>query len=173
MIELNDLIKVYDDVLDSNVCNFLINTYEMNPDLHDSSLCFNLTKNCKLSEEVNLVHNHIISKIFEIKKLYYNFIDDRCFPEKHNFEQFFIYKQTDLIDTHVDVDSYESSRRFLSFTFFLNTIDQGGEITFADFKVSAKQGSLLIFPPLWMFPYKEESIINQEKFVLKGYLHYK
>jgi prolyl 4-hydroxylase len=185
MTRLNDLIQVYDDALDSNVCDFLINLFESNQNLQEpvnnngrpNFTQLNLTENCKLSEEVDNIHNYLISKTFEYKRKYYEFIDDRCFPEKHNFEQFRIkrYRNNgeELFDTHVDVLDYATARRFLSFTFYLNTVEQGGETSFIDFRVSPKQGSLLIFPPLWMFPHKGEIPINNEKYILTCYLHYK
>ena len=166
MIQLSDFIQIYDEVLESDVCNFLINSCGLQSQ-------FNLTENCKLSDDLNNTHNYIISKVFEYKKIYYEFIDDRCFPEKHNFEKFVIYKQTEFINTKVDVYDHETARRFLCFNFFLNTVEKGGEVTFKDFRVSPKQGSLLVFPSCWMFPYKEELPIDTEKFTLRGYLHYK
>jgi hypothetical protein len=171
MTKLNDLIQVYDEALDSNICDFLINVLEYNQQLQ-----LNLTDASKNSEEINNVHNHVISKVFEYKKQYYEFIDDRCFSEHHNFEKFQLQKfrsNEDYVAPHVEVKDYESARRFLAFKFFLNTVEQGGETSFSDFRVSPKQGSLLVFPPLWMFPYKEEISINCDKYVLNGYLHYK
>jgi hypothetical protein len=171
MTKLNDLIQVYNNALEPDICEFLINVLESN---QESQL--NLTDISKLSEEINNVHNHIISKVFEYKKQYYEFIDDRCFPEHHNFEKFQLQKfriNEDYVAPHVEVQDHESSRRFLAFKFFLNTVEQGGEVSFSDFRVSPEQGSLLVFPPLWPFPYKEEIPINCDKYVLNGYLHYK
>lgn len=185
MIQLNDLIQTYDNVLEDNVCDFLINFFESNQNLQESVnnngrpnfTQLNLTENFKLFEELNNIHNYIISKTFEYKKKYYEFIDDRCFPEKHNFEQFRIKKYRnngeELFDTHVDVLDYDTARRFLSFTYYLNTVEQGGETSFVDFRVSPKKGSLLLFPPLWMFPHKGEIPVSNDKYILTGYLHYR
>ena len=93
-IELNDLIQIHDDILEKEYCDFLIELFETqseNQELIENDgkpnfTQFNLTKNCKLSEEINNVHNYIISKVFECKNKYYEFVDPRCFPEKHNFE---------------------------------------------------------------------------------------
>jgi hypothetical protein len=171
MTKLNDLIQVYDETLDPSVCDFLINVLESSQQLQ-----LNLTDASKNSEEINNVHNHIISKVFEYKKQYYEFIDDRCFPEQHNFEKFHIQKfriNEDYVAPHVEVQDHESARRFLAFKFFLNTVEQGGETAFSDFRVYSKKGSLLVFPPLWPFPYKEEIPINCDKYLLTCFLHYK
>jgi prolyl 4-hydroxylase len=184
-IELNDFIKVYDNVLEPNICNFLINLFEQNVDNQEriendkkpNFTQFNLTENSKISEEVNNVHNFLISKVFEYKKKYYEFIDDRCFPEKHNFEQFRIKKYNpeteDQFDTHVDVIDYASSRRFLSFMWYLNDVDNGGETVFENLTIRPKQGSMLVFPPLWTFPHRGNPPVSNLKYIMSTYLHYK
>lgn len=185
MIELNDLIKVYDNALESNVCDFLVNFFETQQHLQEkienngtpNFTQLNLTENSKITDEVNNVHNYIISKTFEYKRKYYEFIDDRCFPETHNFEQFRIkrYKnnQEEFFNTHVDVRDYDSARRFLSFTYYLNTVELGGETSFTNFRVSPVKGSLLVFPPMWMFPHRGEPPISNTKYIMSVYLHYR
>lgn len=185
MIDLNDLIKVYDNALESNVCDFLVNFFETNKDKQElvqndrnpNFTQLNLTENCKISPEVNNVHNFLISKVFEYKRKYYEFIDDRCFPETHNFEQFRIKKYNpggnDLFDTHVDVLDYNTARRFLSFLFYLNNVDDGGETVFTNLKIKPKMGSLLVFPPMWMFPHRGEPPISNTKYIMSVYLHYR
>jgi len=185
VVELNDFIHVYDDVLEPNVCQFLIDFFEESSDKHErieqnakpNFTQFNLTENCKNSQEVEQVHNHIITKIFEYKKKYYEFVDSRCFPEQHNFEQFRIKKYNndgnDLFDTHVDVMDYDSSRRFLSFFWYLNDVERGGETVFSDMTILPKIGRMVVFPPLWTFPHRGNSPISNEKYLLSTYLHYK
>lgn len=185
MIDLNDLIKVYDNALESSVCDFLVNFFETNKDKQElvqndrkpNFTQLNLTENCKISPEVDNVHNFLISKVFEYKRKYYEFIDDRCFPETHNFEQFRIKKYNpggdDLFDTHVDVLDYNTARRFLSFLFYLNNVDDGGETVFTNLKIKPKMGSLLVFPPMWMFPHRGEPPISNTKYIMSVYLHYR
>jgi len=185
MIELNDLIKVYDNALESSVCDFLVNFFETNKDKQElvqndrkpNFTQLNLTENCKISPEVDNVHNFLISKVFEYKKKYYEFIDDRCFPETHNFEQFRIKKYNpggnDLFDTHINVVDYNTARRFLSFLFYLNNVDDGGETVFTNLKIKPKMGSLLVFPPMWMFPHRGEPPISNTKYIMSVYLHYR
>lgn len=185
VVELNDFIHVYDDVLDSNICQFLIDFFESLSDKHErydnngkpNFTQFNLTENHKYSQEVEQVHNHLIAKVFEYKKKYYEFVDSRCFPEQHNFEQFRIKKYNndgnDLFDTHVDVMDYESSRRFLSFFWYLNDVESGGETVFSDMTILPKTGRMVVFPPLWTFPHRGNSPISNEKYLLSTYLHYK
>ena len=184
-IELNDLVKVYDDVLEPNVCNFLINVFEQNADKHEriendkkpNFTQFNLTENSKIDQEIDNIHNYLISKVFEFKKQYYEYIDERCFPKEHNFEQFRIKKYNleleDQFDTHVDVIDYSSSMRFLSFMWYLNDVGQGGETVFEDLIINPKQGKMIVFPPLWAFPHRGNPPISNSKYIMSTYLHYK
>jgi len=185
MVELNDFIHVYENALESDICDFLISLFEQVSDKHErhdnegkpNFTQFNLTEYRELAPEVNQVHNCIIKKIFEYRDQYYEFTDRRVFPEENAFEQFRIKKYNpggeDRFDTHVDVVDHESARRFLSFMWYLNDVESGGETIFKDLSVQPKKGTLLIFPPLWMFPHKGNSTLSGPKYIMSAYLHYK
>jgi len=185
MASLNRLVQVYENALEENVCDFLITAFEEHSDKQEriekerkpNFVQINLTENCKLSEEIEQVHNHIIQKTFHYRNEYYDMVDRRVFPEQHAFEQFRIKRYNndgnDEFDTHVDVMDYESARRFLSFMWYLNDVDQGGETRFLDMTITPKKGNLLVFPPLWMFPHSGLMPISGPKYILHTYLHYK
>lgn len=185
MDELNDLIRVYENSLEPEICDFLISLFDQVSDKHErydnegkpNFTQFNLTENRELTLEVNKVHNHIIGKIFEYRDKYYEFIDPRVFPQEHALEQFRIKKYNpggeDRFDTHVDVIDYSSARRFLSFIWYLNDVDSGGNTVFKDLIIKPKKGTLIMFPPLWMYPHYGESPISSPKYIMSAYLHYK
>jgi len=184
-ILLTDLIEVYDNVLDLKTCKSLIGAFESDTENHEiidedkkpSFTQFNLTQNLGDTPEFKNLHDHIIMKTFEYKKNYYDHVDERVFPESHNFEYYRIKKYRnngeDLFDTHVDIKDHESSRRFLSFLFYLNTVKTGGETIFEGMTINPKAGRLVIFPPMWMFPHKGCCPISNDKYILTTYLHYK
>lgn len=184
-VELNEFIQVYDNSLEDNVCDFLINLFESSKEYQErienqgspNFTQYNLTENHKNSPEIENVHNHLIRTVFKYKKEYYDFIDKRCFPAEHNFEQFRIKKYkndgNDCFNTHVDVTTYESARRFLSFFWYLNDVDSGGETIFQDLTIVPKKGKLVVFPPTWTFPHKGCPPISNEKYLLSTYLHYR
>jgi hypothetical protein len=184
VIELNDLIKVYDNVLEPEICKFLISLFEQVTERHEcynnegkpNFTQFNLTENKIISEEVNQIHNHIIKKVFKYRDMYYKFVDKVVFPEEHAFEQFRIKKYNiggeDRFDTHVDVQDYSTARRFLSFLWYLNDVSSGGETVFNSLSVKPKIGSMVIFPPMWMFPHCGLAPISNSKYIMSTYLHY-
>lgn len=185
VIKLNDLIQVYDNVLPNNVCEFLIKFYEENLDKTEkiddnkapSFSQINFTEHHNITEESTKIHNYVISRVLDHKKLYYDYIDSRCFPSENAFEQFRIKKYKndgeDLFDSHVDVKDYSSARRYLSFLFYLNDVEEGGETIFTGMEIKPKVGRLLVFPPLWMYPHKGCIPISNEKYIMSTYLHYK
>lgn len=182
--KFNKFISVYDNVLDNSVCNFLISTFEKNSKKQEriennkkpNFTQFNLTENNNC-EETNNIHNFLINTVFRYKKIYYEIHDERCFPLSHGFEQFRIKKYNndgkDCFDYHVDVIDHSSSRRFLSFLWYLNDVNDGGETVFDNLTIEPKTGRMVIFPPLWMFPHSGKPPISNTKYILSTYLHYK
>jgi len=185
MVELNDLIKIHDNALEPEICDYLISLFEQCSDKQEriendskpNFTQFNFTENRNLSTETNEIHNLIIKKVFEYRDLYYEFIDKRVFPEEHAFEQFRIKRYNpggdDWFDTHVDVTNHESSRRFLSFMWYLNDVETGGNTIFDGMMIKPKRGTLVIFPPLWMYPHRGEPPLSGPKYIMSAYLHYK
>lgn len=184
-IQMNDFIQTYDDALEPETCKFLIDVFENCPnhqevidnDKKPSFTQFNLTENRNISDEVEKVHQHIISKLIEYRNRYYEYVDSRVFPEKHNYEQFRIKRYNndgnDLFDTHVDVMDHASARRFLSYLFYLNDVSEGGETVFQGLTTLPKCGRLLMFPPLWTFPHRGNAPRSNPKYILTAYLHYR
>lgn len=180
-IKLNDLVRLYDNALDLDTCRNLIDVYESNPEYHetynDQKLLnfnqFNFTNNQNTDKEKSL-HEILVNKVLDYKIDYYNFVDSRVFPIDNHFEHFTIKKYNigEYYNTHVDVFDHSSSRRYLCFLFYLNNVIDGGETVFADHSITPEIGKLLIFPPMWTFPYKEVSPINTPKYILTTYLHY-
>ncbi len=187
MDRLVDLIKVYDDALSNNACDYLINIFNNSVDHHEeikndrkpNFTQYNLTSNIDHENDIEKSKHHksLIRDVYRYRDQYYDFIYKKCFPSSHAFEQFRIKRYNtggnDAFDTHVDVTDHESSRRFLSFMWYLNDVDTGGETVFKDFSITPKKGRLVIFPPLWMYPHMGKEPVSNTKYILTTYLHYR
>lgn len=185
MVNLNDFIHIHDNVLETDTCNFLIDLFEDQENKHEvivndrkpNFVQFNLTENSTISKEVTDIHNLLIQKTIKYRDMYYETYDKRVFPEKHAFEQFRIKRynpeEDQAFDTHVDVVDHDTSRRYISFMWYLNNVDEGGETVFLDLKIKPELGKLVVFPPLWMFPHMGKDPISNSKYILTTYLHYK
>lgn len=185
MVYLNNFIKVYDNCLDENFCKELIKKFENLSEVHErvennfkpNFTQINLTKLSSDSMEMNYFHQYIIKKTFEYKKIYYSHIKPNYFPEENDFEQFrvkrYLNDGNDMFDMHVDVMNHSSSKRFLSFLWYLNDVDTGGETVFNGMVIQPKAGKLVIFPPLWLFPHAGKPPVSNNKYIMSTYLHYK
>jgi hypothetical protein len=182
---LVDLIKVYDNALDSSICEYLVDLFDNQQDIHErlennrkpNFTQINFTEISKNSLDIKDAHNIVLKSVLNYKEDYYSFIDKRCFPESNAFEQLRIKKYNtdgnDAFDPHVDVTDHESSRRFLSFLFYLNDVSEGGETVFKDKTIKPQSGRLVVFPPMWMYPHCGKEPVSNPKYILSTYLHYK
>lgn len=185
MDPLVDFIKIYDNALDKSICDILIQVFENN-NIHQEVVenerkpnfkQLNLTRLNNISDDFTNIHQSVLKVVLDYKKKYYDFVYKECFPSTNAFEQIRIKKyepnKNEAFDTHVDVNDYETSRRFLSFIFYLNDVNDGGETMFKDLTIEPRQGRLVMFPPLWMFPHCGKEPLSNSKYILSTYLHYK
>ena len=188
MVRLNDLIVTYENSLSSKICDKLITIFESQSKHHEilsqqgkpNFTQYNITRNIVEfidDEEVKKIHNALIHTVFKYRDEYYKYVHKDVFPEKHQFEEFRIKRYNtggeDRFDTHVDVQDYLSARRFLSFFWYLNDVEEGGETEFDGYIIKPKKGTLVVFPPLWMFPHRGNPPLSGSKYLLSTYLHYK
>lgn len=75
---------------------------------------------------------------------------------------------------HTDANSMRDAPRFLALLFYLNTVVEGGETEFMNLNVVVPPtaGSVMVFPPFWMFPHAGRTPRSSDKYVLGTYLHY-
>jgi len=67
---------------------------------------------------------------------------------------------------------HDVSNRYLVFLWYLNDVETGGETEFPqlDFRVSARTGRLLMFPPYWMYQHAGMAPRSSDKYILSTYL---
>ena len=182
MGNLEDYIQIYENTLSNQICEELIDYFENNKNKHQridnkgfpTFTQLNLTQN---KEEKQNIHNFLLKKVLEYRDKYYKIFGEKLFPSSHMLEEFRIKRYNiggeDRFDTHVDVSDYPSAKRFLSFFWYLNSVEEGGETIFNKLKIKPTAGKLVIFPPLWLFPHKGNIPISGKKYILSTYLHYK
>jgi prolyl 4-hydroxylase len=79
----------------------------------------------------------------------------------------------DFFAPHVDTVDQLTARRFITAMIYLNA-PKGGETVFPTLGISIapKTGSLLAFPPLWLFPHEGRPPVESPKYILHTYLCY-
>ena len=171
MASLCDFIHIYEQNISEEVCEFLISFFESFS--HTNTL--NLTDHREASSEISDIHNELVKMVIHIRDEYYQFCDDRVFPEANAFEKFMITKinpEEEYEGAYVDIKSYDDARRFLCFKWYLND-NTAGQSRFLDLNIQPEAGKLIVYPPFWLFPHKEEQPIETSKYLLTTYLHYK
>ena len=188
MERLTDFIQVYDNALENNICDYLIEHFEISEKNHKRILRnrspnftqYNLSRHAWKNGKTNQIYRYLINKIHSYSMDYFNFyssnFDCDIFPSTYGIERFRIKRYNtgvnEAYDAHVDSKNLITSPRFLSFLWYLNDVDAGGQTIFWDMEIKPKRGRLVIFPPFWLFPHIGEEPISNPKYIMSSYLRY-
>ena len=193
---LSDYCVYVENHIPPNICDDLVDLFESVPDHPDKIRMevqgtstkttfsntirftqFDITKNWELNSKLNnTVCQYLIKAVKDYRTKVEDF--DTWAPKNLYFENLrikrYISEDKDEFDTHVDVSNDINEGRYLSFMWYLNDVTDGGETEFTglDFKVQPKKGTLLMFPPFWMYPHKGHLLNSGKKYLLSTYLHY-
>ena len=75
-------------------------------------------------------------------------------------------------DYHVDYDTKRF--RVITFLWYLNDVEEGGETEFWDtLKVQPEKGKLILFPFFWCFPHRGKMPISDNKYIITGWFYLK
>tara|TARA_B100000902_G_C26807687_1_gene667616 strand:- start:38 stop:619 length:582 start_codon:yes stop_codon:yes gene_type:complete len=181
-MELNDLVKVYDNVLDHDTCKSWIEYFESSD--KKEKLYDNGYPNWHhVWVDYDYPQENMVEKLEEYKDIYFRDIAKHydgyypfCEGVYYYLEQWKIKRYNpgldEKYDAHVDNIDFDTSERYLSFIFYLNDVEEGGETCFEHRKIQPKEGRLVVFPPMWMFPHSGNSPISNTKYIMSTYLRY-
>ena len=66
----------------------------------------------------------------------------------------------------------DNGSRILTFIWYLNTVDKGGETEFTNgMKIKAEKGKLLMFPATWTYTHRGCMPYSNEKYILTGWIY--
>lgn len=185
---LADHIKVFDDLIAADECRRLVETFDAFPSLHDevsNDRCpnfvqLNVSGAIHAHAEFGQAQSRLLACFLDALAIYQRELPvrERQFPDRFRFETVRIKKYrpggVDAFDLHTDVGDHESARRFLAFLLYLNDVPKGGETVFPDLalQIVPKAGSVLVFPPLWMWRHEGRAPQGGPKYIVSSYLHY-
>jgi hypothetical protein len=170
----SNFIKVYDNVFSETICSQLVDAVN--------------EKNERIEKDRKPnFYQRNIGREPEYSGLYQNFgtlgmkylsdlgYEDNILPLKYGFEELRIkkYEVGDSFDKHIDVADYASAKRWVAFLVYLNDDFEGGETQFyiPNQTIKPKRGSVLVFPPLWLYPHAGLPVTKGEKYILTTYFH--
>ena len=181
-MELIDFIKVYDNALTEEECHKLIEIFETGRDKTKLNNNYQKFTQYWVSESGHLqFFENIKNKMTKCHLNYKSYLSarldhDAIFPSNYVFESLKIKKyEPELKEEfrkHIDVASKSTFKRFLSTLIYLNDVEEGGQTVFNDVTIESKEGRLILFPPLWMFPHAGKIPISNTKYILTTYLTY-
>ena len=192
---MDNFIKVYDNVIDKDSCQLLIDKFEKSEHQYevvhqaerDEAISFsqiNLVTHQKDWQSVgagamDMFQDYILRYIYDCR------IMPKQWPTTYGYEAIrikrYLNNYYDRFDPHVDVMNYETSRRFLAFFIYLNDVEEGGETmflsinkpgTYIPIKIKAETGRLLMFPPTWQYYHAGLKPVSGKKYLMHSYCHY-
>lgn len=183
-MRLVDLIQVYDDALPASVCKKTIDIFEhdkpgqFQADSRKSWIEYIITGN-KITEwrDLEQQYLHIMIKYFQ----HYCELPVAGMLKKQTpraFEHLKIKKYNveaeHRFERHIDAFDKRTSVRTLGFLFYLNSVVDGGATEFPclNHHVDAKEGRLLVLPPMWMYEHQGMPPISNNKYIVTSYLNY-
>ena len=136
--------------------------------LLNSELSINLKKYFS-----NLNNNEEFKNIDQLSNNTYVFFEDTKLLTK----VFMVQKYTKNIGKYIyhndfRIESAEKKYRVLTFLWYLNTVEEGGETSFGeDLKIKPEMGKLLLFPASWTYPHAGKMPISSDKYIITGWLY--
>lgn len=183
-----ELIKEYPNVLEPDFCNELIDIFENDDAKYQGVMEGGIDTNMKNTFDLHFKHcthpnikkyDDILFTILNkhLQEYIHSFINtgtaDKAFSDAGFQIQryvkntgFYIYHT----DHHIDYENRKS--RMITYIFYLNTIEEGGETEFfGTTKIKAEQGKLVLFPAVWCIPHKGCMPISEDKYIATGWLY--
>ena len=73
-------------------------------------------------------------------------------------------------DAHIDWSN--KKYRLITYLFYLNTVDEGGETeVWGECRIKPEAGKLLLFPASWVYPHRGMMPISSNKYIITGWLY--
>ena len=188
---MDNYIRIYEDVLDKQTCEHIIQKFETNTNQHEkfsylanvSLTQIDLGKHTEWEKEVKVIHNLLVENVAR----YANDcnIKKTMWPLDFTYESVrvkrYLPNNQDQFGLHVDVTNLTNAKRFLAFFIYLDDNEEGQTIfpyfenspIMDEFVSPCKRGNILIFPPMWPWAHAGAKPIRRPKYIVGGYLHYK
>ena len=183
---LIDYVRTYPNVLSKSVCDTIIKNFDESDSIYTDREQRPSFRELNISQRYNakdpkwVAEQNLLIDIFdECMDKYMEELDlGPDFPAKYSYEEFrmkmYENNNYDQFNDHVDVQDYASARRFLVGFLYLNDVEVGGETSFPklNFDISAKCGTILLFPPTWQYRHAGRPPVSNNKYIVGTYLHY-
>jgi len=133
----------------------------------------------KVSDKWNKISSFLTDELTRNITLYFKQLNNLIFfkNKEITIKHFQIQRYTANIGKYIyhndaDIDVDENKYRIITFLWYLNTVDAGGETEFnGDILVKPEVGKLILFPATWTFPHCGKMPISNDKYILTGWIY--
>ena len=177
-MQLTDLIRVYENVLTAEQCESIIAGVDARDHmmkLHDTPL-YTFYQMEVVQTDMAPVAHQFASIVSTYASHYFQSLGFSDFVGVQGFEGVKIKKYLKNSEfefrPHLDVIDKASCVRYLQCLLYLNDNDGNTMFDMLGVSVKPKQGSMLVFPPMWMFPHSAKAPTTDDKYLMMTTLHY-
>jgi hypothetical protein len=196
-----DYIIEFKSSIPSTLCDNIINMFEeqtdkypgvtfsgVNPKIKDTTDFCIPKNNDRWSKIESFLYKELTSKIKKYKILInekmnlqnnnygiiYNYFDNKnVFTEVFMIQKY--KKNIGKYVYHTDFslhEKIEKSYRLLTFLWYLNDVENGGETEFWNkYKIKPEKGKLVLFPASWCYPHTGKMPVSSDKYIITGWLY--
>tara|TARA_R100001509_G_scaffold150327_1_gene109184 strand:- start:452 stop:1003 length:552 start_codon:yes stop_codon:yes gene_type:complete len=173
-----DFVLKIDNVLPNETCDELIKLFEEShyksklkkggyPNWTNLWIC---EYHPEVEQKLQNVYTAIVNSYQKWLGEYGNYFSARVFEFEGTNMKKYVGGTDDMYKRHADVGSINTSQRFLAMLFYLNDDFEGGEtIFYPEMSIRPKKGSVVVFPPYWIFPHEGTPVITGEKYIMSNY----
>lgn len=187
----NNFIGIYENSIPIDLCNQIIRFFD---DLHKSGFTknrqdFDLVEKTEKEDdalfytEIMQIETYAITNVFLNnfwKNAYFNYSKKYSILNKLNEHKIYDLKvQKTQVGGgyhvwHCEQSTRESANRLLAFVAYLNDVDEGGETEFLYYpkRVSAKAGTVLLFPSAFTHTHRGNPPISNTKYIATGWVEF-
>ena len=173
-----DFVLKIDNVLPDDICDELIKIFEESehkdrlekggyPNWTNLFIC---NHHPRAEQKLHNVYLAVARKYQEWLGEYGLHFNTRDFRFEGSNVKKYVGGTDDVYKRHADVADLNTSQRFVAMLFYLNDDFEGGEtIFYPEMSIKPKKGSVVVFPPYWLFPHEGTPVTKGEKYIMSTY----
>ena len=178
-MEIKYFIKKYDNILNKNLCDKIVNGVDTEKDFKIATIGDNNVhkkiRNCYLKDVSQEFDNEIFKIVSKAINQYcsdFKWCNFGLAVEDTGYSHL-LYKGVDSGEYKMHIDHMDLYPRVLSCSMILNDNFEGGDFVFFDekYKVKTKKGDIIMFPSNFCFPHAITPVSNGNRHAIITWIH--
>jgi len=188
--------------LSPELCKDLIQMFEEETNKYEGVTFKGLDKNIKdttdfiipeNNQKWNKINNLLNKEIHNNIKIYLDELNNKIDFENQNqntLSKYKIFENTNFLHKNYMMQRYSKGKgkyvyhndfqvnnenksyRAITYLWYLNNVEEGGEtVFFGNYKIKPKTGTLIFFPASWCYPHTGKMPLSSNKYIITGWLY--